>query len=215
MKMSIEKNNKQSERLKFLRSLTGLSIKEFSLLSKISQSTLSKCEAGIYNLSPSLAKKLIKTCFDNNIKCTIDWLMYGAGETAKTLDLPKESNNNFHNLEVLSLTKEIELLHETYKNLEILAITDDSMLPQFNIGDYVCGKSIDLNYILKYLDFACIVETKDGKKRLRRIGYNSGKYFLFGTNTNFKGSSLFELEPEITKVSPIFWHRITSIPYYA
>ena len=83
--------------------------------------------------------------------------------------------------------------------------------PKYKVGDYVGGCPIDLTSVKQYLDYPCIIETADKKKRLRRIGYNDKKFFLFGTNTRYKGGPLFELSPVLLKVSPVFWHRMHGV----
>lgn len=207
----------QGERIRFLRSLTGLNAKEFCARFDISPSTLDKWERNINRLSLSKANRLIAIATENKISCLISWLLYGKGEEArvlsgkdeeKILSIPVSKAPTTYEEKIALVSKEVDFLKKQHHQIEILIIADDSMIPQFNVHDYVGGTPINLEFLKKYLDFPCIVETADGRKRLRRIGYNQGNFFLFGTNTNFKGAPLFELTPDFVKVSPVFWHRM-------
>jgi hypothetical protein len=82
------------------------------------------------------------------------------------------------------------------------------MSPFYINGDFVGGIVVDPKDLKKCLDYACIVHTADGKMRVRRVGYNMGSWFLYGTNTRHIGSPLMEINVQITKAAPIFWHRM-------
>lgn len=214
---SMNKYASQGERIRFLRSLTGLSAKDFCARFDISISSFGKWEAGINPLSLSKANRLIAIATENKINCPISWLLHGKGEEARVmnekdetiiLSSPTPASPSTYEEKINVISKEIDSLKKIHQLIEVLIIADDSMLPQFNVHDYVGGTPINIDNLKKYLDFPCIVETTDGRKKLRRIGYNQGKFFLFGTNTNFKGAPLFELAPDFAKVSPVFWHRI-------
>lgn len=197
------------ERIRFLRSLTGLTAKEFCERYGVSHSSYTKWEAGFLPISASKAKTLIAIAEQSGIYCTLSWLLHGTGQVPQeqkhiTNQTPEEISEPH-----IAIAKEQEFFKRTYKNSEILVICDKSMEPQYKIGEYVGGTCVDLKKIKKYLDYPCIVTTDDGKVRLRRIGYNSKNFFLFGTNTRYAGGPLFEHSPKIIKLAPIFWHRMT------
>ncbi len=221
----MKKNLAQGQRVRFLRSLTGLLAKDFCERYGLSLSSLSKWEAGFNPLSLTSANRLVAIAAENGIICHLSWILHGKGEEAKVLTEENKavinklntqkqsastSSHTFEN-ELILVSREIELLRTIHQTVEVMSITDDSMTPQFKIGDYVGGCPIDLASVKKYLDFPCIVETEDKKKRLRRIGYNNKQFFLFGTNTGYKGGPLFELSPNFSKISPIFWHRMHGV----
>ena len=208
----MEKITSQGERIRYLRSLVGLNAKEFCRRFSISPSTYGKWENNLTVLSVTKANLLTAIAIENKIFCTVKWLIYGEGQPPKPISenepMVTQPTSEFEQvLAVVSL--EVEFLKKTHPKIETLMITDDSMSPQFNVRDYVAGTPINnVNDAKEYLDLPCIIETQDGKKRLRRIGYNQGNLFLFGTNTNYKGAPLFELHPFIIKISPVFWHRM-------
>lgn len=221
----MKKNLSQAERVRFLRSLTGLHAKDFCERYGLSLSSFSKWEAGFNPLSITSANRLVAIAAENGIICHLSWILHGKGEEAKVLTEESkisinkstshklEVSTSFHTFEneLMAVSREIELLRTVHHAVEVMSITDDSMTPQFKIGDYVGGLPIDITLVKKYLDFPCIIETEDKKKRLRRIGYNNKQFFLFGTNTGYKGGSLFELSPHFLKISPVFWHRMHGV----
>ena len=82
------------------------------------------------------------------------------------------------------------------------------MLPQFARGDYIGGIATkNFSQISDFFDQPCIVETDDNRRRLRKIGYSKGQTFLYGINTRHKSTPLFEVNPTITMIAPVFWHR--------
>jgi transcriptional regulator with XRE-family HTH domain len=208
----------QGARVRFLRSLTGLLAKDFCERYGLDNRSYGKWEAGFSPLSLTSANRLVAIAAANGILCHLSWILHGKGEEAKTItenfhiqneDSENPSNNIKSNLMVVS--REIESLRKIHKTIEVLSIADDSMSPQYRVGDYVGGCPIDLTSVKQYLDYPCIIETEDKKKRLRRIGYNDKKFFLFGTNTRYKGGPLFELSPVFLKISPVFWHRMHGV----
>lgn len=212
--MNDYKNTK--ERIRFLRSLTGLTAKEFCERYDVSHSSYTKWEAGFSPISSSKAKRLIAIAEQNGIYTTLAWLLHGVGQSPQEQKVfAKDSlNHEFLNKPEelhLTISREQEFFKKTYKNAEILVVCDKSMEPQFKVGEYVGGTCIDLKKIKKYLDYPCIVTTEDGRIRLRRLGYNNKSFFLFGTNTRYTGGPLFELSPKITKLAPIFWHRMLQV----
>ena len=106
------------------------------------------------------------------------------------------------------ILRDLSYFRNTYPRGITLMVSDDAMAPTYVTGDFVGGNTLDLTDLKKCLDFACIIHTADGKKRLRRVGYKNGTWFLYGTNTRHKGAAFLEIDPEITKVAPIFWHRM-------
>lgn len=214
----IEKYLAQGARVRFLRSLTGLLAKDFCERYGLSLSSYRKWEAGFIPLSLTSANRLVAIAAENGILCHLSWILHGKGEEAKTItdsspiqSMDSTNPSNSFESSLIVVSREIESLRKIHKTIEVLSITDDSMTPQYKVGDYVGGCPIDLTSVKQYLDYPCIIETADKKKRLRRIGYNDKKFFLFGTNTRYKGGPLFELSPVFLKVSPVFWHRMNGV----
>jgi hypothetical protein len=210
----MEKGSTQAEQVKLLRRLTSLTAEVFCNKSGISLSSFKKWEAGVNPLSINSAHKLVTAAAQSGIVCNAFWLLNGKGAEAKLSNEISEEDKlkteDFSNHSGLLMTKEIESITNIYPKAEVLIVTDDSMLPQFCVGDYVCGLPVTIEEKEKFLDFPCVVETKDKRKRLRRIGYSKGSFFLWGTNTSYKEGPIFEPNPLIEKISPIFWHRIVN-----
>lgn len=205
-------------RIRFLRSLTGLTAKEFCERYGVSHSSYTKWEAGFLPISASKAKTLVAIAEQNGIYCTLSWLLHGIGQSPHE---QKNPSGEYVNIEYsgksedihMTISKEHEFFKKTYKDAEILVICDKSMEPQFKVGEYVGGTCVDLKKIKKYLDYPCIITTEDGKVRLRRVGYNNKSFFLFGTNTRYTGGPIFELSPKIIKLAPVFWHRMLRVDH--
>ncbi len=197
-----------ADRIRFLRSLTGLKREEVELRHHITKSSLEKWENGRANISAKNIARLINMALDYSIECTPEWLIHGDGNSPKTITLSSlgEQQDRVGNT-IEMLLRDLNYFKTTYPQGLTLMVSDDSMADHYTNGDFVGGLPVDMNSLKEYLDYACIVQTADGKMRLRRIGYD-GSWFLYGTNTRHKGSPYLEKNVTITNAAPVFWHRI-------
>lgn len=196
-------------RIRYLRTLIGIDRHEMQARHQITITSLEKWENGKVKILPKNIVRLINIALDHSIECTSEWLISGIGSPPKTitsssLDSQQISVGNTPS----DIIRDLNYLKATYPNLITMTVTDSSMSPFYLPGDYVAGTCIEIEKLKEYLDITCIVHTADGKERLRNIGCNNGAWFLYGNHLRHKGSPFLELNIELVKVAPVFWHRI-------
>ena len=189
--------------------LTGLDRHQMQARHDVKVTSLEKWENGLINISQRNITRLVSVALDHSIECTPEWLLTGKGPSPKTIP---PSMINLQEASAGSTTEDIlrdlSNFRNSYPKGMTLMICDDAMAPTYVNGDFVGGNTVDLKDLKECLDLACIIETADGKKRLRKIGYNNGSWFLYGTNARHLGSPFMEIDPQITQAAPIFWHRM-------
>lgn len=203
----------QKARIRYIRDLMGLTRHEMETKHNIKSISIQKWELGKNKITPKNAIKLAQIAQQNGINCFPDWILYGEGEKpTSNPNLQKRKiteTNIFENLpEDERLIADIVLFKKHYPSGEIMIVNDDSMFPQFSLGDYVGGLALPLDQLNEHLDHTFIVKTEDGKKRLRRITRKKNEYTLFGTNSYHKGCPIVEHNVTISDVFIVFWHRI-------
>jgi transcriptional regulator with XRE-family HTH domain len=201
--------NTIANRIRYLRNLTGLTRDEVAEYSHITKSALEKWENGTANISARNVTRLINMAADQSIACTAEWLLHGEGHPPKTV-VPSSLSEHQASVgnTIETALRDLNLFKMTYPQGLTLMITDDAMADYYVSGDFVGGLSVDLDKLKQYLNYACIVQTADGKTRLRRIGCEDGSWFLYGTNTRHNGWPYLEKDVKIAKVAPVFWHRL-------
>jgi transcriptional regulator with XRE-family HTH domain len=199
-----------ADRIRYVRSLLGVTLNDFEKKFGIKKTTASKWEQGISPISHRFAGQLVDILASQNILCTIEWIIHGKGS------LPKHITNDSTEKNIMpvdsgfeGITRDLDYYVKNYKNFITLTITDESMAPIFTPGCYVGGCEIDIKDIKNYLDKPCIVVTDDGKKRLRRIGLQKGVYFIYGINFSASGQACIEYDVKFQKVAPLIWMRYT------
>jgi transcriptional regulator with XRE-family HTH domain len=196
-------------RIHYLRKLTGLDRPSVERRHQIKEVSLEKWETGQANISPRSIARLLNMALDHSIDCTTEWLVKGEGHPPKTIPASTIDHTQVGSGNTTEdILRDLSYFKNTYPRGLTLMITDDSMMPTYVNGDFVGGNMIDIKDLKDCLDFACIVHTADGKTQVRRVGYSNGAWFLYGTNIRHKGNPFLEMDVEITRVAPIFWHRM-------
>jgi transcriptional regulator with XRE-family HTH domain len=196
-------------RIRYLRTLIGIDRREMEARYQIKVTSLDKWENGKTNILPKNIARLISIALDHSIECTSEWLISGEGPPPKTItsSILTSQQSGIGNTPT-DMMRDLNYLKNTYPNLITMTIIDEAMAPFYLPGDYVAGNVINLEKLKEYLNIACIVHTADGKERLRNIGYSNGSWFLYGNYLKHKGTPFLEANIELTKVAPVFWHRI-------
>ncbi len=203
----------KSDRIRFVRTLMGLTRTEMERHYNVKSTSLEKWECGKNNISLKSATQLAQIAQQNGINCYSEWILFGEGDkpTAnpnhqkkKITDVIEEENVPDSEL----IIRDMLQFKKNYPAGDILLVTDDSMYPQFSVGDYVGGLPILLETLKNKLDHAFIVQTEDGKKRLRRITRKGTVYTLYGINLQHSGTPVFEVDVKIKKAYTVFWHRL-------
>tara|TARA_B100001093_G_C26769045_1_gene989228 strand:- start:650 stop:1315 length:666 start_codon:yes stop_codon:yes gene_type:complete len=143
----LKKNHKNyaiNNRVKRLRMMSGLTRKQFSILSQIPQQTLSSWEDPLIHrsgITEKGAEILIKALEEQKIETTKEWIFFGEGkcpsfishtENSEVIDTPDWDYQEAILRDIADFTK--NNLHSC-----ILQLKDDSMSPILEKGDYVGG----------------------------------------------------------------------------
>ena len=203
----------KKERIRYIRTLMGLTRHEMERYHNMKRVSLEKWETGKSDISIRKATHLIQIAQQRGVTCYLEWLLLGEGERPTT-----NPHHQSHTIKPEAASDTIsdnerlirDMLHfkQMYPTADVLLVTDHSMHPQFSIGDYVGGLPVDLSTLNTKLDHTFIVQTTDGKKRLRRITRKHSVYTLYGSNLQHGGTPVFEVDVTIEKAYMVFWHRI-------
>lgn len=202
----------RGERVRFLREkVLGIS----SRIDLVRQSeglitlgSLENWELGRHGgLVEKAAPKLVQAALALNVKCSIEWLLWGVGDFPKFFnpnDPQNETEDNDFKDELISLRKE-------YPNLIDTVVEDDAMAPCFLPGDYVAGEQCFGDKLLEAIGKACIIQTKSGESMIRLLknGNPIKGYMVVCTNpdTKIKPAQLQINDNDMFCAAPIVWMR--------
>lgn len=213
MQLSLENENailkERGERLRRVRNLANLSRKDICARCDININTYIRWEVGQYGgLTQKGAEKIIYFLSKEGVYSTVDWLMKGIGP-APHISINQLAEENTTQIED-SFSKEIKFFLNVNSGSIIFEIKDDTMFPQFNIGDFVGGICKYENNILETIDLDCIVKLTTGEMLARNVrrGKISEKYTLVSLNINSKfNDSPVLYDQSLIYSAPIIWHR--------
>lgn len=201
--------NTVADRVSYIRKLTGLDRNVVAKRYHFGISSLEKWENGRSHPTERSLKRVINMALAHSIECTPEWILHGEGPPPKIItpsSLSKDLISENHTTE--GILRDLHYFKTLYPEGLTLMVSDDAMADYYVNGDFVGGLPVDLGKLKQYLSYACIVQTADGKTRLRRIGHEDGSWFLYGTNTRHNGWPYLEKDVNLTKAAPVFWHRL-------
>lgn len=186
-------------RLRFLRSLTGLTRSAIELKYNLPEITLKKWETGKLLLSAKAITKCITIYRNEGITVTENWLLTGTG-------IPPNLYPNDY-VQSFSYGKDIDYFKQQYPNCIICSISSEEMLPKYKPKDIVIG-FITEREIAIYHNLDCIIQMKNGDILLRKllIAENS-KPYLMCTNP-LPNQNAILTDASIDIVTPVRWHQI-------
>lgn len=206
-----------AERIKALRGYLSMTRKEFCSKHGIPEPTLRAWELSLYSISPSHLQKLIKAFERENILCTTEWLLQGEGTpplfAAETInrELEKVTDDMSGNSTLVSPVLVESAVFQRYNPESlVIQISDNSMLPQFEKGDYVGGIKKNLS-LIKATDFGkiYIVVLEDGSQIVRIVYQgDTEKTFTLGCLNLLnqqKNPIMSEVKPK--ELYQVVWHR--------
>lgn len=202
-------------RVKSARMLSGYTRKAFAEISKISMATLRIWEEPTSNrggLTEKGALRLIEALNVCGIYCTKKWLLFGLGPGPNLINNPDRFKIKIEAPDVTwgedeSIIQDIESFKRNNVDPIVAIITDNSMSPKFNRGDYVGGSRVYKNAIENLIGCLCIVGLKE-KTLIRRItATKKSKYTLCSINQDPIITDPVITEVEIIYAAEIVWHR--------
>lgn len=221
--MLIEKNlNHSGERLRRARVLAGIATRrEFEKKYQVSANTLQGWEQGKNPLSKKGARRIIEALKAEGLICSMEWLIHGNGMPPRPFEMihPNAtlSENDMENALSQTNLQEEQAIYEELQTFKthnadpiIITISDDTMSPQYRVGDYVGGTRIcNLSDIAAYFGQACIIELADHAILPRYVhpGTEPETVTLSCTNYQSKNPPLNIFNAKIISAAPILWHR--------
>lgn len=193
----------RANRLKFLRKLAHLSMKEFAQHCNLGLTTINYWEQGYSSITERGARKVCKAMREEGIECSALWLMTGYGEQPKIIDASKLSKLNYKTIESLSrqtinerksdypmenieIKEELALFKKNYPEHLVFLIDNESMKPLYSPGELVAGKKLTAKNMELAHGADCIVELEGKKLLIRRvkIAQASNSFDLYVINSD-------------------------------
>lgn len=175
----------RGNRLKQARKLAKLTLKTMSG-GAINFNTLGGWEAGRHGgLTEKGALKVIDRLAQEGVTCSTQWLLYGIGDEPSIAATIQPVTEWKTTQEFLTIEKSIILqLHPDFIGMDI---QDEAMAPQFNTGDYVCGKPLSEDLLSQAIGQIIIAELDSGETLLRRllVDTNTQTFTLVASNPQF------------------------------
>jgi transcriptional regulator with XRE-family HTH domain len=212
----------RANRLRFLRKMSHLSMKEFSQHCNLGLTTINYWEQGYSSVTERGAQKVCKAMREEGIECSVIWLMTGYGEPPKVTDSSKLSKLNYKNLESLSrisinekksdypmgnieIKEELGLFRKNYPEHLIHLVDNESMKPLYGPGDLVAGKKLTEKNMELAHGADCIVELKGRDLIIRRvkIGHVTDSFDLYVINSEASLEFLPLRNIKILSLAPI------------
>lgn len=185
----------QHTRLRFLRSLIGLSRAAIEDKYRLPEITLKKWETGKLPISEKAISKCLEIYKNEQIFVTYEWLKEGIGPLPTFI------------ISTENIDPDISYFKNTYPNAIIYTIENNDMLPKYQEGEQVIGLAENDNY-KKFNNLDCLVTLENNEIIFRKVIIQEAHIInLFCTNNLITDTpALFNVKP--ISIAPIIWHRI-------
>lgn len=196
----------RGERLRKIRNLANLSRKELCDSPEFKLNTYKGWELGRFGGLPvDGAERVIKRVAQENVICSLEWLLYGKGSEPYIVPQCAHDADQQENELIL---KEIMVFQSFYPEAIYIEVCDDALAPTYMISDYVAGMRVYGNDIQSAINQICIVQLKTGELLCRylREGCSKEKYQLLATNINSTVKGPQTIEAELNFAAPIIRH---------
>jgi hypothetical protein len=163
-----------------------------------------------YGLTENGANMLAQAFQDEGLNVTVEWLMYGIGESPISDSFPFPQPKGAAKLsEKGFVANELQIFHQHVPHAVDTIIMDDGLSPWLMPGDYVAGARYFDKDIAKAVGQISIVQTLSGNLLVRMVqsGKDADCYTLTCTNphTTVKQSTL--KNEKLFSAAPILWIR--------
>ena len=215
MKYAVKlKNEEVAKRFRFCRrNLIDKTISELSKNHSFSYSTLTKWESGSLLITPKNIDKIIKMFNSEGVNCSRQWLLYGEGAAA--FSVQKEKNViSFENIisepteitNQITIFNEVEFFRRNNPSSLIKLVIDESMVPLYKIGDYVGGTKVDPEFYPLIDQEYCIIKFPSNNYYIRQFFISETTYVLLPLQPSKKFPPLV-IKDEIFDLYVISYHR--------
>ncbi|HSW68640.1 MAG TPA: hypothetical protein VLI69_00600 [Gammaproteobacteria bacterium] len=201
-----------AERVRFVRSLTKLSREAFESKYGINKNTLKSWELGINSLTEKSAIQIADAIKNEGFSCSPEWLIFGMGPE------PRSFNSADSLLTTISeqskIIYEAEYFKKNNENSFVAMITDTSMFPNYEIGDYVGGILDDdiraIEKLKKFFGKICIIYLIKEIFVIRKIIRGANNIILLCPINNDFETEIIAIN-DIRALASIIWHRSSFI----
>jgi hypothetical protein len=203
------------ERLLYLRSLIRRPRVYFNEKYGLPEASLRLWESKQGPISDKAIKRCIDLYKQEGIIVTERWLKDGSGPMPllnSNINIPMSIAQdqpallNIEGEEEENVLRDIEHFQKLYPHSVIYFITDDSMLPAYNIGDVVCGLP-QYNNFVQFNYRECIALLESGEYVFRKFIMESEGRSLTSTNPLSRVGNPVIFNAKIQMLAPIIWHR--------
>ena len=184
----------RGERLRQVRKLAGLTLREMSEGSLINFNTLGGWESGKHGgLTEKGAVKVVERLAHLNVKCTLEWLLYEQGDSPHIISMDNMYQHSTSLPEILAY--EINNFKQTHSSFLGMHILDDAMEPLYCYGDYVAGLPMPLEQLQKAVGKNIIVKLNEEQMLCRKLVIDSNTNKLALLSLNFSSKNvLFDVQ---------------------
>lgn len=196
----------RGDRLRKIRNLANLSRIDLCNSEVLKLNTYKGWELARFGGLPvDGAERVIRRVAEENVICSLDWLLYGKGQ--EPYILPQVNLGNIRDVNELIL-KEIMVFQGLYPNTAYTQIKDDALTPNYSKEDYVAGIKYFGNDIEKIINQICLVELATGEVLVRYLkkGNKKSIYQLLATNINHSLEIPHSIESALNFAAPIIRH---------
>lgn len=206
----------KAARLLRVRNLANLSQKEMCNDNELNIYNLRGWEAGKHGGLPEIvANLIIERVAREGVFCTAEWLLDEKGEPPIVIITPSEASlNNLESqaknqLKIQEIERELAYFYLINPKAIHYKISDDTMLPHYEVGDVVAGLRHHDEKIDNLIGKACILQLKDHKTIFRKLHSKNvdGSYNIVTINSEKSNDKLSERSVEILCAASIIWHR--------
>lgn len=134
----------RGQRLRQLRKLARLTLKQMGSDGQINPNTLAAWESALYaGLTQKGAIKVINRLKKEGIICDIEWLMHGNGNPPETLSVFQITDSVSNDKpDTICIENEIKLFETLHPNFIGMTLQDNHMAPNYKKGDYIAGVAL-------------------------------------------------------------------------
>lgn len=209
----------RGNRVRVLRTALQLSRRAFAEKYGLPRGTLQNWEDGRYGgLTERGAMQLIEIMQQENLYCSVEWLLHGVGEAPPLINAtytltptePARINDaaiaKYTYQETAFMNEELSVFRRHYHpHVLELWVPDDDMLPHYQAGDLIAGRKRYDKSIATLAGQICLVQLADGRILLRELQLSQfANGYQVRTSTQAKQSAQ---EVELIAAAAISWWR--------
>jgi hypothetical protein len=155
------------------------------------------------------ARTLSRVYQNEGLPVTVEWLMYGIGESPIPIPSHHLPNRFDQKNNPNDIAAELKTFHQIHPHAVHHIIQDDAFSPWLMPGDYVAGSWLFESAIQKVLNYPVIANVESGEitARLLKINTKNQTYCLTCSNAQSKIPELHLTQNQLLAVAPIMWIR--------